>query len=106
MKHWVDKMFYTLNFLTAILFVLIALWPCIRFAYSTDDTPVKWNEYCALVVWYAYSTFCIVKLTRYLRRPNPEQDLNFLYYLIGLVPVYIVVFIFFMVGFSFPTVGN
>lgn len=106
MHHWVDKMFYVLNFLTTILFVLIALYPCILWAYSELETPFKWNHYCIHIVWYAYSAFCIFKLTKYLRQPNPKHDLNFLLYLLGLIPAFCIVFLLAVIDFDFPTVGN
>lgn len=100
MRHWVDQMFYVLNTATAALFIFLVLYPILAAGLSESKSPLKWNDYGIIIIWHTYCIFVIFKLFKYLRRPNPDQDLNFLFFLLGLILVCLFVFLHGMTGFQ------
>jgi hypothetical protein len=110
MRLWVDSMFYLCNLLTEGLFAFLALWPLGNYLYiefkGAPRSTLDWNDYCVVLVWYGYSIFCLRQLLAYLRRPDRNHDLRFLYYLLGLIPVFFLAFMLAMLSWGGTNTGN
>ena len=86
MRPWVQKTYYFFHLLTALLFVLLMLYPAysLLFEQQLPAMPMKWYEAAGILLWYGYNIFCLKKVIGYLRHPDPDRRFDFIILLLGL----------------------
>lgn len=89
MRPWIQKTYYVLHLLTALLFALLILYPAYSFLFDKQTPPMsmKWYDVMGMLVWYGYNVFCLKKVVGYLRHPDLDRRFDFIILLLGLLLV-------------------